>query len=323
MRNIFIRGLLIAALVSSADAATLKPVTTLHAQVVRLDDLFTDAGPDADRVLGPGPGPGGRIVVEASQLAYIAHHYGVDWQPASTADRAVLERPGRPLTRSEAMAPLRPALLAAGAPADCDITVASFVAPLVPIDGSFTTTLTDLQYDPGSGVFTANLGITGASFDPIALSLSGRAEAMVTLPVAAVHLDAGTILTAADLRTARLRISQVAADAVRHAEDAVGKETREQVAAGQPLLRGELARAMLVKKGAVVTMLLDSPGIALTAEGQALDAGGEGDEIRVMNPLSHAVVAANVTGANQVRVAPGAMPLIPAARTRAALVLSQ
>ena len=43
-------------------------MTTLHASVVRLSDLFEDAGANADRVLGPGPGAGGRIVVEAPQL---------------------------------------------------------------------------------------------------------------------------------------------------------------------------------------------------------------------------------------------------------------
>ena len=54
-------------------------------------------GPKPTRVLGPGPAPGGRIVVEAAQLAAIARQFGVDWRPASPADRAVLDRPGRML----------------------------------------------------------------------------------------------------------------------------------------------------------------------------------------------------------------------------------
>jgi flagellar basal body P-ring formation protein FlgA len=67
-----------------------------------------------------------------------------------------------------------------------------------------------------------------------------------------------------------------------------------------------------------VVMLLDSPGIALSAEGQALDAGAEGDHIRVQNPVSHAVVQAQVMADGRVRVAPGAMPLVPAAGQRTA-----
>jgi flagella basal body P-ring formation protein FlgA len=53
-------------------AATLRLATTLAAPVVRLSDLFDDAGADAARVLGPAPAPGGRIVVETAQLAAIA-----------------------------------------------------------------------------------------------------------------------------------------------------------------------------------------------------------------------------------------------------------
>ena len=47
-----------------AESATLRMTTTLHAPVVLLSDLFDDAGANAQKVLGPGPGAGGRIVVE-------------------------------------------------------------------------------------------------------------------------------------------------------------------------------------------------------------------------------------------------------------------
>jgi hypothetical protein len=53
-------------------AASLRSMTTLHGPTVYLRDLFDDAGGGADRVLGPGPEPGGRIVVEAAQLNAIA-----------------------------------------------------------------------------------------------------------------------------------------------------------------------------------------------------------------------------------------------------------
>ena len=77
-------------LCAGAQAASLRPMTTLSSSVVRLSDLFEEAGPEAGRALGPGPLPGQRIVVEARQLAAIARQFHVDWQPASPADRIVL-----------------------------------------------------------------------------------------------------------------------------------------------------------------------------------------------------------------------------------------
>ncbi|MGH7154372.1 MAG: flagellar basal body P-ring formation chaperone FlgA [Acetobacteraceae bacterium] len=309
--------------VTPAQAASLKPMTVLHAPVVRLQDLFADAGPDGAHVLGPGPGPGGQIVVEASQLAYIARHYGVDWRPASTGDRAVLSRPGRPLTRKEVMAPLRAALTEAGAQSGCDIDLAGFNPPLVPAEGSFIPVIGGMQYDQVSGRFDATLAITGPTIDPISVELAGRAENTVTLPVAAARLPIGTIVTAADLRLARVRVSQVTGEVVEQPAGAVGLQLHAQIAAGQPLPRAALGAPMLVRKGALVTMLLDTAGISLSAEGQALEAGGHGDSIRVMNPVSHAVVEAEVTGEGQVRVMPGAMPLVPAGGVRSAAVIAR
>ena len=68
-------------------------------------------------------------------------------------------------------------------------------------------------------------------------------------------------------------------------------------------------RPSMVQKGATVLMMLDSPGIALTAQGQAMEAGAIGERIRMLNPVSHAVIEAEVIGPDRVRVAPNAVPL--------------
>ncbi len=298
-------------------------MATLHAPVVRLRDLFADAGPDSDRVLGPGPGPGGQIVVESPQLAYIAHRFGVDWQPASMADRAVLDRPGRPLSRAEVLVPLRAALLASGVGADAEIGLAGFTPPLVPLEGGFSAVATSLQYDAASGHFTALLTVTGPTIEPISTAVSGRAEATMELPVAVTRLPAGTVVGAGDLQMARVRVSQIGGEVARQPEQAIGLQLREQIAAGQPVPRSELMRPELVKKGAHVIMLLDSPGLAVTAEGLALEGGGEGERIRVQNPMSHAVVEAEVLADGRVRVEPGAIPLVSAGARRAFTVVGQ
>ncbi len=290
----------------------LRAMTTLHGPLVRLGDLFANAGPASGQVLGPGPAPGGRIVVAARQLAFIAQRYDVDWHPASPEDRAVLAWPGRPFARGAAMPPLIAALHAAGAGAQARIVLDRFDPPVVPLSPDLTPVVSALAYDPGSGRFTAVLMLTGAGLDPIAVPVAGRVEATVLVPVAAVPLAAGTVLAADDIRMMRMRRSTVPGDAVLRAEQAIGQQIRRMAPAGTPFLRDELRPPVLVRKGAVVLIRVDSPGITLTASGQALDPGGAGDRIRVLNPVSHAVLEAMVTAAGQVRVLPGAPPLIPA-----------
>jgi flagella basal body P-ring formation protein FlgA len=297
-----------------AQAATLRAMTTLHASVVRLSDLFDDAGANADRVLGPGPGAGGRIVVEAAQLGAIARQFGVDWRVGSSADRAVLDRPGRPMRREDVLDAVRSALIAGGASDDCDVELAGFTPPLVPFESDPHAVVSDLDYDANAGRFSAVLSVSGEAMEPIHLRVTGRVDDTVELPVATTRLLAGSVLRTEDVRMARVHMAVVRGEVVHRPGEAVGMQAKRQIAAGQPLVVADLTRPAMVAKGATVLMMLDSPGIALTAQGQAMEAGATGERIRVLNPVSRAVVEAEVIGPDRVRVAPNALPVTVSVR---------
>jgi flagella basal body P-ring formation protein FlgA len=316
MRVVLLIGVLVCC-GAGAEAASLRTMTTLHGPRVKLSDLFDDAGGNAGRVLGPGPAPGGRIVVEAAQLAAIARQFGVDWTPASTADRAVLEWPGRAMPREAALAALRAALAASGMDqAACEIELDDFTPPLVPFDGVAQPLVSQLEYDPSSSRFTAVLSVTGDGFEPINARIAGRVEEMIELPVATARLAAGTVLRAEDVHMARIAARLVNRELARQPDEAIGLQLRHQVAAGQPLALADLMRPTMVRRGADVLLELESPGIVLTAQGQALDAGAIGERIHVLNPVSRAVVEAEVIGPDRVRVTPGALPLASARAMR-------
>jgi flagella basal body P-ring formation protein FlgA len=49
-------------------------------------------------------------------------------------------------------------------------------------------------------------------------------------------------------------------------------------------------------------MILESPGLLLTAKGQALEDGAKGETIRIMNTQSNRTIEAVVTAAGTARV---------------------
>ncbi len=292
-------------------AASLRPVVTLHGPTVLLSDLFDDAGPHAARVLGPAPAIGGRVVVEAPQLAAIARQFGVDWRPASLADRTVLDRPGRPLPRDEMLTALQAALVRAGASAEADVELPGFDAPLVPVNGTAQTIVTQTDYDPASGRFAALLTVTAEATAPINLRVAGRVIETTELAVPVARLLPGAVLRAQDFRLARVRAGLVRGEAVQTPAEAVGMALRHTAVAGQPVLRSELMQPPVVEKGTVVMIILETQGIALSGQGQALDAGAVGQRVRVLNTVSRAVLDAEVTGPGRVRVQPDSAPLVP------------
>ena len=297
-----------------ATAATLRPATTLHSPTVRLRDLFDDPGAEGDRILGPGPAPGGRIVVEAAQLRAIARQFDVDWTPASSADRAVLERPVFPMSRDMALAALRSALLAAGASPDCAIELTGFTAPLIPLGGVPHPVVSQLEYDSRGGHFSALLSVAGEGMEPINLPIAGLVREMLDLPVATGTLTVGTIVGRDDFHMARVAANTLRGDAVRSVEQATGLQLTHTILAGQPVYPNDLTRPLIVRRGALVRLRLESGGLSVTGQGVALESGAEGERIKVQNPGSRSVLEGIVIGENLVRISPNASPEAASAR---------
>lgn len=311
MRRLALMLALFAVAVQPAAAASLRGMTILHGPVVFLHDLFDDAGPNADRILGPGPAPGDRIVVEAPQLNAIARQYDVPWRSVSSADRAVLEWPGRPLKQEEATDAVRGAITAAGASDDVDIEIPGFSPPMVPADGKVSVAVSQLDYDSATGRFTAALTVTGATMNPVSTRISGMAEPMVSAVVAATRLLPDTILRADDVRTTRMRASRVPDQPVVSPDQVAGMQLRRPIAAGQPLRLADLRRPPLVQRGSIVQMTISEGGLQVSAQGTAIDAGARGDRIRVQNVNSRVFLYADVVGPDEVQVVTGTAALGP------------
>ena len=291
-----------------AAAATLKPYATLAGGVVRLSDLFDGAD---DRALGPAPAPGGRITVEAPQLTAIARMFGVDWRPSGPGDRAVLERPGRSIGKSDVMTPLRTALEDAGAPRDSEIEMPSFTTPMLPADAPPALDFSGVSYDAATGRFTALLQASAEGVAPVQVRLSGRVQEMTELPVPRRAMRPGEVLRADDLQWTRVRVGLARGELVRLPAQAEGQALRHPVQPGQPIRLADLGRPMVVAKGDPLALQLESPGLQVDAQGVATEAGGMGERIHVLNPYSRAVIEAEVTGPGRARVVPGARPAMP------------
>lgn len=304
-----------------AAAATLRTATTLEHPQVRVSDLFDDAGTAAPRVLGSAPPPGERIIVEAAQAAAIARQFGVAWRPASGAERVVIDRPGRLIARDEVVGVLRTALAGIGAPNDANLELPGFASPLVAMEATPLLAIEQVDYDSSSGRFTATLAITTQGEPLQRMRLSGRLQEMMDVAVPTRRLAAGVVVQPGDLQMMRVRALSSRGEVVRDPAQAIGKAVQRIAVAGQPLPLSDLARPMVVLKGARLLMLLQSPGLSLSAVGRALEPGGMGDQISVLNPVSGAIVQAEIVAPDQVRVAPETLsrPAVRAGTTQVSL----
>jgi len=300
--------------IAPARAAVPRTMTILQGPHVYLRDLFDESGENADRLLGPGPAPGARIVVEARQLGAIARQFGVDWDPASSGGRVVLEWPGRPLPREDVLRVVRAALTNQGAAPDCEVEIPGFEAPLVPVNVPATPIVVQLDYNRDQGRFTATLSVTAAGMNPISVRASGQVADVVAVPVPVTRLPAGAIIGSDDLRIARVRVATVQTEVARDPTLVIGMQTKRQLQASVPIALADVRRPIEVTRGDPVRLRLDADGLSLAGEGIALESGAVGERIRVRNISSQAVIETVVTRTGEVRVLPGTAPITAQAR---------
>lgn len=282
-----------------------RPHAVVEAQVVRLGDLFEEAGPRAASVLGPAPAPGTRQVVEAPQLAAIARSHGLAWRPSGGAERVVIERPGRPLSREEVMLALRAALRPQGLEEESELEPVGLVLPMVPERAFVTLAVEGAVLDAAGARFAATLAVLAEGEPTRRLRIGGRVVAMLPMVVSTRRLGLGEVVGAADVRLVRVPASRLRPGAAQDPAQVIGQALRRPAMADQPLLVADLAPRPLVQRGQTVVMLFEMPGLTLTAQGRALEAAPRGAVVPVMNLESRTVVEGEVIGPGRVRVGGG------------------
>lgn len=104
--------------------------------------------------------------------------------------------------------------------------------------------------------------------------------------VARQPIARGTILSEADLRVEERRLDELPTTVLTDPAEAVGHQARVALAAGKPLTVQGLANAVLVKRGDQVRVLVEKGGMRLSIAGEAMDTGGAGERVRVVNASS-------------------------------------
>ena len=116
-------------------------------------------------------------------------------------------------------------------------------------------------------------------------------------------LSPGETIDARDLTMVTIRTDRVSQDMVLQVADLVGKTPRHALRPGEPVHGGDITVPLMVHRGSLVTIVLETPTLRLSAEGKAMDDGGIGAVIRVANTKSNRVIDAVVAGPNMVAVA--------------------
>lgn len=287
--------------------ASLRPDTTIERPFIHLGDLFGGLPEDMAAIpVGHAPEPGERLVLDARHLGDLALEYGVDWTPASRFLQAVVHRRGYEIGRPQVLEALRARLLEAGMPeqASIDVSVLNVSATVGTPDAAHVA-IRDLYYDQRTGRFNALVDVPADGPQSRPVRLTGAVHVSVDVPVLARPLRRGMVVAAEDVRWDTIRRNDLRPDILLDPDDLIGMAARRGVQAGTPVRANQLVPPEVVSRNGLVTMVLETPFMTVTARGRALEAGAIGDTVRIANLSSDKEVLATVAGRNTVRVQVG------------------
>jgi len=310
---------LLAAIPTAASAGQLvvelRPEATLEAGRVRLGDLAAVSGGEpavAARLraldLGPTPPPGSTREITrayiASRLAQLRlEPQAIAWRGAKRTRVAtkVNRLPGSALARAAA-AHLR--RLLPWPDEDLVVEVRQAPADLVfvgPTDGLKV----QVGVTPGTrllGAVPCAVTVTRAG------QLVGRTNVVLTvrvfqnLVVARRRIRQGQVLTKDDVRLQRCELKSLTTEALSDLGEVLGREARHDIQPFALITRRMLRAPRVVRRGAVVNLVAETPLMKITARGVAQQDGSVGQWIPVVNIDSRKVVYGRVRDGETVEV---------------------
>ncbi len=133
------------------------------------------------------------------------------------------------------------------------------------------------------------------------MAIRTKLEAYAQVAAAAIDLRRGAVIAHGDIRLVERDLSTLR-EPFLEAGSLVGKKVRRALRAGDILHKGLVDTPPVVRRGSMVTMMLRSGGLLLTAQGRARDNGITGETIRVRNSASKKEILCRVAGPGTVEV---------------------
>lgn len=298
---------LVCALPASSIAADLKENIAIEGRTVSLGDLFTDTGLKADVAVLEAPQPGKSKFVSAAELARIAKKYEIDWQRPDYLRRINLMRLSDSIPTSDLTALFLDMAINDGANPDSEIRLLGRNSVItVPVGA----TLADIKISSFSvsdrkDRFSAVLQVPSGGDVPVNLNLSGVIEEVREIPVFNRSVMPGEVIKQSDLSWIKFPAKRLTARAVLNSADLVGMTVKRPARTDKPITTADVVAPIAISKGDAVTMMVRTKAMILTAAGKALENGGIGDTIRVLNAKSRQTVDAKIIRSGQVEILAG------------------
>jgi flagella basal body P-ring formation protein FlgA len=272
----------------------LKANIVVTSDQITFADLFQNAGELSDIVVAGAPLPGRKLSLSPLALARNVAAHGREWTNTGQLRRILVKRSGRRLGRMEIADLLKTELDQTGNGARYELVVSAGASNIyVPGDAMTLPQVERLDVNPSTGAFMATM-VPYANAE--AVTLRGRAWHLTEVPALVRPIAAGQMIAADDVVWIDVRADRLGVNPILDEAQIVGQMARRSLAASRALKAHDLKTPDAVKKGELISIVYELPGLKLTARGKVLANAATGDTVRVVNLSSSRTIEVTITG---------------------------
>ena len=283
-------------------APTLKADVSVVGAIVTVGDMFDDAGLLAERALFRAPAPGTTGLVSLDAVHEAARRAGLsDYdqegilqvrvaRSATLVDASMLTRMITDDLEDRGLVPEGVEIEARFDRPNPNFNAEAVADPVQ---------LTNLRYQPGGKSFSARFLIAGID---LPVDITGSLDLMVEVPHLANSLEAGTVLSAADIEMKKVPVDYADTTGIENIDQLVGKSLRRNARVGLMLKASDVTEPLVIKRNANVLVLFHSGPMVLSVQGLALGDASAGQPVQVLNTVSKKILNGVATAGGTVEV---------------------
>ncbi len=286
---------------AAASELRLRSTISVTDDVIRIGDMFENAGRAADIAIFRSPAPGKVGVLTPTRVAYALRNHGLRWRNAIGVAEVIINRAGRVIPLAEIEDAIKTHLESSEAIPSASEVALTFDRRTAPLTVSEQVTapieVLQVNFNDRTKRFVALVRAPGAP----KRRYGGRLTEVVETPVLKNTIERGHRISRSDIELRRLSKARINASVILNSDSIIGHAATRTLKAGVPIRKRDIRQVRMVKKSTTVTIVYKVPGLNLSTRGRAIQHGSRGDTIMVMNLRSRKMIEAEVIGPEMVR----------------------
>lgn len=289
------------------DKVTLVKQLSIQNDYVRLKDIFSNLPDhiDEERVASQSPRPGRRSILDSRFLTKLAKINGISWRPDHHTDRSVIHRTSILIPAQDIEDALFDKLKA-----DFEISESDWEIQIdknqlnihLPVNTDTSFRFENFWVNRDRNQFSTDILAPDTDAPQVRITLNGRFQEIVNVPVLNSQARTGHIINESDITFQKFPKRRVNNEIILHKEDLIGFTPKKFIASNTPVQNFDIQTPLMITKGSLVAVSLNTKNLQLTTKAKALENGSRGERIRLLNTQSNLTIEGEVTGVNQASV---------------------